>query len=347
MLPADLTLGTGSTIGRYFSLVSVVPSVLLATWLWLAWASGAVTAQPSLAAIAHETSDNAIGSGLIVAGLAVASALILHPLQFAIVQLLEGYWGSTRLGRFFQVRRQVAHLYRYGRATREQERQNESIATWVQSGVDVDMQLLESTTARRTELMTTLAAASAAADQIVTFPDSPQQIMATRLGNVLRRAEMRAGRSYGLPILMSATHLGMVADATHTAYVQDQRTQLDLTARICASGVFAAAVTTAIMWPHGLWLLSALIPYTAAYLAYRGAITAGTSYGQALSAWSDLNRFALYTALHLRTPMSASDEQQQNAAVRDLLVHVANFTADYDSPAAKGDVPTANNAEPT
>ncbi len=280
---------------------------------------------------------------MIVAGLAVTSALILHPLQFAIVQLLEGYWGSTRIGRLFQVRRQVTQLHRLGRATREQERQNESIATLEQSEVDVDAQLLESTTARRTELMMTLAAASAAADEIATFPDSPQKIMATRLGNVLRRAEMRAGRSYGLPILMSATHLGMVADPAHTAYVQDQRTQLDLTARICASSLFAAAGTATFMWPHGLWLLSALIPYTAGYLAYRGAITAATSYGQALSAWSDLNRFALYTALHLPAPSSATDEQQQNAAVRDLLVHVANFTADYEAPAPNSGISPAIN----
>ncbi len=31
----DATLGTGSTIGRYFGVVSVVPSVFLTAWLAL------------------------------------------------------------------------------------------------------------------------------------------------------------------------------------------------------------------------------------------------------------------------------------------------------------------------
>lgn len=84
---------------------------------------------------------------------------------------------------------------------------------------------------------------------------------------------MRAGASYNLPILSFATHIAMIADPAHTAYVQDQRNQLDLAARMSAMAIIATAITCLAMWSDGTWLLTALIPYTAAWLSYRGAIT--------------------------------------------------------------------------
>ena len=68
------------------------------------------------------------------------------------------------------------------------------------------------------------------------YPDEPTHIMATRLGNVLRKYESTAGATYGLPLLEYATPLGLVAKPEHVAYVNDQRSVLDLSVACAPSG---------------------------------------------------------------------------------------------------------------
>ena len=40
-LTSDPTLGTGSVVGRYFGIVSTIPSVLFAGWIYVLLAAGA------------------------------------------------------------------------------------------------------------------------------------------------------------------------------------------------------------------------------------------------------------------------------------------------------------------
>src|SRR5260370_32115510 len=98
------------------------------------------------------------------------------------------------------------------------------------------------------------------------------QIMPTRLGNVLRSAESLAGSQYGMNALQAVPLLILIADVRHVDYVNDQRTQLDLAVRMTFISVAAFAVTILFLWPYGLWLLVAVIPYALAYLSYRGAV---------------------------------------------------------------------------
>jgi hypothetical protein len=127
----------------------------------------------------------------------------------------------------------------------------------------------------------------------------------------------------------------MVADLAQTAYVQDQRSQLDLAVRMCATGFIATGVTAVLMWPHGVWLLLALVPYVAAGLSYRGAVVSANSYGLALIAWVNLSRFRLYEALRLRDVDSADAERAQNSQLVDLIHGHVEYTASYSPPAAR------------
>jgi hypothetical protein len=91
--------GVRDSIGRYFSVVSVVPSALLVVWVFLLAESGAWSGPPDAKRALGALSELGVG-GSIGLGLAtVALGLVLHPVQYGLVQLLEGYWGPSRLAR--------------------------------------------------------------------------------------------------------------------------------------------------------------------------------------------------------------------------------------------------------
>jgi hypothetical protein len=121
----------------------------------------------------------------------------------------------------------------------------------------------------------------------------------------------------------------MVADPAHTAYVQDQRSQLDLAVRMTAMGLMASVITVALLWMHGAWLLLALVPYTAARVSYRGALASANSYGLALIAWVNLNRFRLYDALKLPEVGNAAAERAQNKMLDNLILGHTAYDAQY------------------
>jgi hypothetical protein len=143
--------------------------------------------------------------------------------------------------------------------------------------------------------------------------------MPTALGNSLRRHELLAGAAVGLPVLSWATHIGLVADPTHSRYLNDQRIQMDLAVRMSASSVIAALLSFAVLWNDGWWALTTLMPYTVAWLSYKGAVVSADSYGAGLRAWVDLNRFKLYDALGLEPANSIEAEKTRNQKLQGLL----------------------------
>jgi hypothetical protein len=78
---------------------------------------------------------------------------------------------------------------------------------------------------------------------------------------------------------------------------------------------FLAAVL--FLWPHGLWLLVAVVPLGLAWLCYLGAVSAARQYGSALRMLLELNRFTLYEQAHLPLPSTLVAEQ---ATVANLSV---------------------------
>lgn len=64
-------------------------------------------------------------------------------------------------------------------------------------------------------------------------------------------------------------------------------------------------------------------------LSYRGAVVSAISYGLALIAWVNLNRFRLYEALRLRDVDSADAERAQNSQLVDLIHGHMEYTALY------------------
>jgi hypothetical protein len=157
-------------------------------------------------------------------------------------------------------------------------------------------------------------------------------MMPTRLGNVLRRYEEKAGQQYGLSIVGIAPHLNLVALKEHREFVDDCRKGLDLGVRICVLFAFATALSVVLLIRDGAWLFLALAPYAVSYLAYRGATSSAHAYGTALSTLVDLNRFALYEQLHLPPPSSTQVERERNALLLKLLAGAPASGLDYAPP---------------
>ncbi|MGH3943346.1 MAG: hypothetical protein ACRDTG_32925 [Pseudonocardiaceae bacterium] len=311
---SDASFGTSRVIGRYFGIVSAVPTGLLAAYLFLLIASGAWTHRPDFQAGVDALTSASIGKIVGLLGVILVIALVMHTVQFALVQFLEGYWGGNRVMRFLRTRRILYHLTRLHEAHALYERAYDALAVNGQPQVSP----ADSVTPEARIYVAALTDCADALKVIDTYPDKPENIMPTRLGNLLRRYEDNAGRGYNIKILQKATHLALVAPENHVNYLNDQRNGLDLAVRLCASGIIASLATAFLMWPWDVWLLLAAVPYALAYISYRGALVAAGHYGDALGALVDLNRFRMYEALHLRLPDNTIAERTQN----DLMTQV-------------------------
>jgi hypothetical protein len=184
---------------------------------------------------------------------------------------------------------------------------------------------------------------------IESYPDELDDILPTRLGNLLHKYESRAGQSYGINILGRATHLMLTAPPNHVEYINDQRSALDLAARLCASGIIATVATVTLMWPWDVWLFLALVPYTIAYVSYRGSLVAARHYGSALAALVDLNRFRMYEAMHLHLPTDTAGERALNSSITALDEgdEGENVAYDHSRHQAVAEVPPSGAAAPS
>lgn len=230
---------------------------------------------------------------------AVALGAVLHPLQFTLVQFLEGYWGVSGVAVRLRALRTAAY-----------DRRRDYLLDTKIEGVlgrqDDD------------EALASEVRADEASRLLTYLPTSRRSLMPTRLGNVLRRYEMNAGSEYGLPVLVFAGHLVQVAPAEQVRYLNDQRTALDFAVKCCLVGIIGSIVAVIFLWQHGLWLALTTVPYMLAYGSYRGAVIVAHDYGKALEELVVLNRFALYERLRLKLPADTEDERKTNATLTSL-----------------------------
>jgi hypothetical protein len=311
----DVVQGPAERIGRYFSVLSVVSSAMLVVYLHALVASHAWSGSPNWSQAAHELSDVGFGGAVLLALATLAIGLVLQPLQYAFVQLCEGYWGVTRTAQALMRAKVAAHQ---GRRARLEDMMIDDLSLLEEAGEspyepthrDVSRPNLEA-----------LHRYGEAERLLTNYPHRMNDVRPTRLGNILRRYEAGAGVQYGLSLPTIAPHLILAAPRQHIAYVEDQRTQLDLAVRLAVVGVVGTAASILFLWRAGLWLLLALVPYALCYLSYRGALVAAAEYGTALATVIDLDRFELYEQLHVSRPDTPAAEWQRNRKLMDLLTN--------------------------
>jgi hypothetical protein len=350
-LPGDPLAGAatsiGSRIGRNFSVVSVLPGLFLTIWTYLLIGSGAIHGSPHLGRLGHLFSSLTYLTWLVLVAFAVG--LLLHPLQYPVTQILEGYWGLNPLARVAATTRVLQH--------RKHQRDLESIAfnaeeTW-RAGVRKWLESEENTTSQRKPANTQQeqaeekdALGSEGADSWIgqylrqqqairlgdLYPPDGRRVLPTRLGNTLRRFEETVGKGYGINIIDVAPYLSVVASSEQVSYARGAKEEMDAAVSHCVAALIATAVTIVFLLFDKAWLLLALAPYSAAYFSYRGAVASAEAYGTALAAMLDLGRFDLYESLHIPLPRSLTQEKEQNGRLAPMLGGMQNEMPGYDFP---------------
>jgi hypothetical protein len=301
--------GAASRIGTYFDAVTLIPTSLVVTYVFALAATGAWDGTPDWGQSGRALAGLGIGGAAALAGVSLAVSLTLHPLQFGMTQLLEGYWGPRGLARGLAVARTLQH-----RERRKKLLQMSSDATRILMARTGDVPRDP-----RTEEVPAVVQEGEATRLLQNYPENSADVMPTRLGNVLRTYERQAGAQYGLPIITVAPHVTLIAAPEQAAYIADQRTELDRAVRLCWLSGVAAVLTVVFLWRSGWWLLLAAVPYSAAYLFYRGAVIVAADYGTAVATVLDLNRFALYERFGVPRPLDSEAERRANAALAELL----------------------------
>ena len=321
----DAGSSAAQAIGRYFSIVSFVPSSLYVVFVYILIKSGAWLHTP-IWSHAFESLTSLGVAGIALLGFAsIGLALLIHPIQFAVVQFFEGYWGTSRLAQIFRSNRIVHYQYLCRKLNKEIQCASSLLAD------REDDPEVKATLAVEAPFRSRVAEATRIRSA---FPIDLDQVMPTRLGNVLRRAEAQAGSQYGMDSLQIVPHLLLIAPAKHVDYVNDQRSQLDLAVRMTFISGLASATAVLFLWPYRLWILIAIIPYVLAYLSYRGSLVAADHYGSALDTLINLDRFMLYKELHLTLPDSTEEERRTNASMAELFSYSPDESITYEHPSA-------------
>lgn len=333
-LPETAT-SVGAQIGRYFSLASLLPSLIFVTWCLALQGIAAPFGDAALSGGADALSDWSLEKfGLVVAA-SLLLGFIVHPLMFPTTQLFEGYWGHRR----FAVRVATALALRH-RARQDQLEDDLAAAGRRLRGALDEMSLREFTQAElgdmtdveRKQLRARLQASPKAVHlhqdvlardflnmALEGLPSRSDRILPTRLGNALRRVEDEIGQQYGLDLITIAPHLATAASPARAAYVDDAREQLDVAVRLAFYGLLAAGISAVWLIGSGWGLLIALVPYAFGYMSYRGAVSAAEEWGAAVATCVDLDRFALYESMRAERPQDTVAERERNRELMKLL----------------------------
>lgn len=316
MAAPDITttaLSAGSNVGRAFSVISLVPALFLVMLSWAVIASGAVTGPPDLGKLASAFGDLSLSSVALALLIAFAIGYVLHPAQYALTQLLEGYWGIGSLGRALMVRG-------IKRNRLKQQELEDALHEANQALQRIDFMVKKYPREDPADpAVALLVAQQQLAKALAEFPEDSARVMPTKLGNVLRRHEDLAGRAQGLPGVDVVPPLTLVANPDHNAYLNETAEQLDAAVSVCVVMALATVVLASATLTDGWWLLTALVPYAVCLVAYRGAVSVAHSYGTAMRRLVDLDRFALYEALRLPLPADSEAEKLTAMLVKRQL----------------------------
>lgn len=307
--------GLGNRIGRHFGISGVLPSLFLTLWVYLLLASGAPEHHPDPSRLGHAFTSLTAFAWLLAIALAVG--LLLHPLQFPVTQFLEGYWGSGRLGVAAATARSLHHRDRRRRLNRRKAMADAELRK--ASPAEQARNTMLDDKVNGDALLRYYIQSQEAERGSSEYPEAMRRTMPTMLGNVLRRHEDAAGRRFGLDAVQVAPYLATVATADQLDYLSGAREELDTAIGLTAAALLATVITIALLLLDKGWLLLALLPYAVAYLSYRGAVSAASEYGTALSVVLSLSRFDLYQSLHVPLPRTLAEEQRRSKDVARLL----------------------------
>ena len=168
------------------------------------------------------------------------------------------------------------------------------------------------------------------------FPEE-ERLLPTALGNVLRAAEERVGRRYGIDTVVLWPRLFPLLPPEHARDVDDEVMQLDLSARLVTTWTAASLSVLGVLVanPHALarhfgWLAVPALLAVLARLAYRAAIESALAHASDLEVALDLYRTRVPDAMRMQRTRTLREDRAQFARLCGLLTtydkdHRINF----------------------
>jgi hypothetical protein len=273
-----------------FNLVGLIPSVLLAINIGALIASGSFAGEPNMHLLLLRAREVNVFDATVLFLVVLSIALVVHPFQLLLVRILEGYWDETPVLRKIKFVGMEINRRRWAKFRRE--------------SADTD---------RLSRL----------------YPPFTPDFLPTRLGNVLRAAERRAGLQHGFtkpgemfPRVYPYISAGLASG------ISSARDTLDIACRMCVV-LWALAFLDGIVLctdgalpaSDGAWLVVPVVAALLGSLSYRGAVRAAGAYGRFLFYVFDLHRQDLIRALGYEPPERAADEVKLIRAITAWLVN--------------------------
>jgi hypothetical protein len=221
-----------------------------------------------------------------------ASAIVVQRLTTPLLRLLEGYW-PRQLHRLTEWRRN--HVL---------ERRQADDEAWQQLQRDTDQR--QPTAAQRVEL-------ARLEDRRHHRPVRDDEVLPTRIGNVLRAAETRPGHRYGLGAVIVWPRLWLVLPDQARQELTSARTSLDASV---AAVIWAVGFLGFIPWAW--WAAPAAIVIAAAAILWWVPARAEV-FADLVEATFDLYRTALYQQLRWPLPDTPADEPDTGGALTQYL----------------------------
>jgi hypothetical protein len=226
---------------------------------------------------------------LLVGGLAIAVILayFLRNLQYSITRLFEGYWSQIPVLRSLRNARVDLHRRRW-----------DYLDALAQSAGTLTL------------------ANEIIAEQLAYYPppNHLDKVMPTRVGNVMRAAEIYAYDRYGIDPAIIWSRLRPLLASEALAALEDKRITLSFMLLV---SLLSAAFT--LIWcpvlafftnRWGLFLLCAL-GWPLAWVSYQNAVQSARAYGEQVKATFDLYRHDLLKALDRPVPAGAGAERRE------------------------------------
>jgi hypothetical protein len=263
--------------------------------------------------------------------LLAASALIAERLTLPLLKLLEGYWPRPAWLRNLLVGYRRKRRRKWGKVV-DDLAQKEERGDLTRPELHELIQLADAGVlgpedhARETELKRrreTMSAAEALrlARGRAHLRSSPRQDrfgMPTRLGDILRAAELRPADKYGLDAVVCWYRLWVLLPAEMRTEIAGSRLALDGAVRIWLWGALF------LVWAPWLWWIAVPIGVLVPLVAYRfSVLSAAELFGDLTESAFDLYRMQLYDALHLPRPTSPADEREHGDRLTRTLWHGA------------------------
>lgn len=265
--------------------------------------------------------------GILVGALCIvtASAFAIQRFDTPIIRFLEGYWyrwlQPVRQVRIAHYRHHKQALIQQSQTLRNLEAQQkerfQALKTIIETQGATTLNQVERDEYRQlNEHLLTPTQQEALARVRLALHNLPANIdlMPTRLGNIMRTAERRSLKKYGLDAVICWPRLWLLLPEAARKDLQNARADLNNAARLWFwSILFLVWAGFGAWWAIPLGILSALFAY------YTWAIAAAETYGALIEAAFDLYRYLLYENLRWQLPNDPQEEKRLGKELTQFL----------------------------